>query len=139
MEELRRQRGLHANEINRCGSEILRATQEGLARAKSDPVERNVSGKPRPEEEDDGLFRLLGAVLQIQAEQARVAPTMIATSQDLRDLVIGFRTGRVNGLPLLSGWRGELAGCKLLAVLEGKISLRVDPGKGTLILEEVHA
>lgn len=138
MDELRRQRGLHANEISRCGTEILRAAREGLGRAKSDPVERSSSSKPRSEEEDDGLFRLLGAVLQIQAEEARVAPAMIATSQELRDLVIGFRTGNLNGLPLLAGWRGELAGFKLLAVLEGKLSLRVDPRKGTLLLEDVH-
>jgi ribonuclease D len=137
LDELKRQRGLHVNEINRCGAEILRAVNEGLERAENDPVEIPASKKPKPEEEDDALFRILSAVLQIQADQAQISSTVLATSQELRELIFGFRQGCLNGVALLKGWRRDLAGAKLLAVLEGKIALRVDPQKGALVLEEL--
>ncbi len=138
LDELRRQRGLHANEVNRCGNEILRAVRQGIDRAEVDPVELPPSSKPHLDEEDDGLFKLLSAVVQIQAEQARIAPSMLATSHDLRELLAGFRQNRTNGLSILKGWRGEMAGEKLMAVLQGRLALRFDPEKGSLVLEEVH-
>jgi ribonuclease D len=137
LDELRRQRGLHANEVNRCGEDILAAVREGQERAETDPVEFSAGRRPVTEEEDDGLFKVLSAVLQIEAEQAQIAPTMLATSSDLRELVSGFRQNRLNGIALLKGWRRDLAGEKLLKVLEGKIALRVDPKRQTLVLEEV--
>lgn len=139
LEEIRRQRGLHANEINRCGGEILGAVRQGLERAEDDPVELPPSTKPHTDEEDDGLYKLLSAVVQIQAEQARIAPSMLATSHDLRELLVGFRQNRLHNLPVLKGWRGEMVGEKLLMVLHGKIALRFSPEKNSLVLEEVNA
>jgi hypothetical protein len=39
---------------------------------------------------------------------------------------------------MLKGWRREMAGERLLAVLQGKVALRFDPEKGSLVLEEVN-
>lgn len=138
-EDIKRQRGLHANEIQRCGIDILAAIQEGLARAETDPVEVPISTRPRPDEDDDAVFKLLSAVLQIQAEEARVAPSVLANSQELRALLSGYRQNKLNGVPLLKGWRYDLAGKVLLSVLEGRLALRFDPRRGSLVLEESHA
>lgn len=137
LDELRNQRGLHANEINRNGDYILRAITHGVERAKTDPVEIPITRRPRVEEEDDGLFKILSAVLQIEAEKAKVSPSVLATSQEVKDLIIAFRLGQLNGHPLLDGWRKSLAGDRLVAVLAGKVSIRVDPESGTLLLEDV--
>lgn len=139
IEDLKRQRGLHANEVQRCGVDILAAIQEGFARAETDPVEVPNGNRPRPDEEDDAVFKLLSAVLQIKSEQAQVAPSVLANSQELRALLTGFRQNRLNGVPLLKGWRYDLAGKTLLSVLEGRVALRFDPERGSLVLEESHA
>ena len=137
VEELKRIRGMHVGEINRFGAELLEQVAKGAERAKEDPVDTPEGSRNRPDAEPDGLFKLLGAVLQIQAEEAKIAPSMLANGQELQDFMCGFRRGDLNGHPLLKGWRRELAGARLLAVLEGKVSLRVDPEHGTLILEEL--
>lgn len=139
LEELGRQRGLHAGEIGRIGKSILDAVQEGIARAKTDPVVLPDNGRLRPDKEPDGIFKLLSAVLQIQADQAHICPTALATSQDLHDLITGYRSGNLNGLTLLQTWRRELAGDMLLSVMEGKVALRIDPKTSELIMTQVDA
>ena len=137
MEELKRQRGVHGGQIGRDGQELIRVVQEGIEQAERHPVEVPESTITRLDGELDGLFKLMCAVLQIQAEQARIAPSVLATSQEIKDLIDGYRKGNLNGIRLLKGWRAELAGDMLLSVLQGRRSLRVDPDSGTLILEKV--
>jgi ribonuclease D len=136
LEEIHRIRGIHAGELNRFGKEILDKVAEGIELARTQPVELPESGRRRADTEPEGLLKLLGAVLQIQAEQSKVSPSMLANGQELQDFLTGFRLGNLNGHPLLKGWRRDLAGEKLLAVLEGKVSLRVNPRDGSLILED---
>ena len=89
------------------------------------------------EDDDEGVQKLLSAVLNIQAERAHIAPGIIATSQDLRDLAYGFKQGDLEGHRLMSGWRREIAGETLLAVMEGRMALRLCPRDGGLIFETV--
>lgn len=138
LEEMKRQRGLHGGQIGRNGKEIIQAVREGIDRAERHPVRVPESTITRLDSELDGLFKLMSAVLQIQAEQARIAPSVLATSQEIRDLIDGYRKGDLNGIRLLKGWRAELAGNMLLSVLQGRMSLRVAPDSGALILEEVN-
>jgi ribonuclease D len=137
MEELKRQRGVHGGQIGRDGVDIVRVVQEGIERAGRHPVEVPESTITQLDGELDGLFKLMSAVLQIQAEQARIAPSVLATSQEIRDLIDGYRKRNLSEVRLLKGWRAELAGDMLLSVLQGRMSLRVEPDSGALVLEKV--
>ncbi len=138
LDQLKRQRGMHPGDISRFGEDILRAVAKGVESAKSDPVELPTSARTKIPEDAEAILKLLSAVLRIEAEKADVAPTVVATSEDLRQLVAGFSSGSLNGHPLLEGWRKELAGDRLYAVLQGKVSLRFDPETLSIVLDESH-
>lgn len=138
LEQLKRQRGMHPGEITRFGDAILKAVADGVARAETDPVELSNGSRAKIPEDAEAILKILSAVLRIDAEKADVAPTVVATSDDLRRLLVEFGTHKLKDHPLLQGWRKELAGDRLLAVLEGKLALRLDPRNMSIVLEESH-
>ncbi len=72
--------------------------------------------KPLParlEPAQDRLARRVMARLRDLAEQHRVSAPLLATRKDIEALVLGRRD-----LPLLQGWRRDLAGAELLAMVE---------------------
>src|SRR5690606_20487151 len=72
-----------------------------------------------------GLVEILQALIRSIAEKESIAPTLLATTTDLQMLVNHRRRVATLDIPVLKGWRRELVGEKLLALLEGKIVLRV--------------
>jgi ribonuclease D len=91
-----------------------------------------VAPSKRPEPESAGLVDLLQAVLKARANEEHIAPTLLATSSDLQELVEAKQDREKLDLPILSGWRRKLAGELLLQVLEGKVQVSVDHKKGTV-------
>jgi ribonuclease D len=73
------------------------------------------------------VLPLASAVLQARCAEAGVASELVATRAELEALIAGQAMGADGGHPLLSGWRRELAGDSLLALLRGEIALRVLP------------
>ncbi|HEX9155034.1 MAG TPA: hypothetical protein VF819_05680, partial [Nitrospira sp.] len=88
----------------------------------------------KPEPESIGLVELLQAVLKARAADAEIAPTLLATSADLQALVEAKENKTTVDLPLLRGWRRELAGNLLLQVLEGTMMVSVYPASGVLLM-----
>jgi len=74
-----------------------------------------------------GLVELMKAVLRTRADEANVAPNLLATNADLDALVQRHMAGDAASLPILQGWRREIAGEDLLALLEGRTTVEVDP------------
>jgi ribonuclease D len=70
---------------------------------------------------------LLGALLPDFAARRKVAPGLVATAAELRGLVKAFAAGRVSEFDgnLTRGWRASEVLPHFLAVLEGRLSLRV--------------
>lgn len=129
---LKATRGLHPSEIDRNGETILAAIRAGLALPKSDWPEIPRAAKPEPEAA--GLVDLLQAALKARALEVEIAPNLLASSADLQALVEARQDPASLDLPILHGWRRELAGGALLDVLEGKISVCADPRSGKLRL-----
>ncbi len=129
---LRATRGLHPSEVDRKGEAILAAIRAGLALPKSDWPEIPRAAKPEPE--TAGLADLLQAVLKARALEMDIAPSLLASSADLQALVEAREDRSTLDIPILQGWRRELAGETLLDVLEGKISICTDPRNGKLRL-----
>ena len=110
------------------GPEILAAISDALA----------VPGEELPEHagrHDDGpgvtmIVSLLAAALATCCAKSRVAPGIVGTTSDLKDLIRWHTQGRPAATrpALAGGWRGEVCGDVLLDVLAGRRTLRVtDP------------
>ena len=123
-------RGLHGSEIERNGGQLIATITASLALPASAwpavPLER------KAEPESIGLVELLQAVLKARATEAEIAPTLLATSADLQTLVEAKEKRRTVDLPLLRGWRKQLVGDLLTQILEGTVTVSVDPLKGIL-------
>jgi len=130
IEAMKGVRGLHGGEVEKRGEAILAAIQQGLAVPPSEWPE--VAPSKRPEPESAGQVDLLQAVLKARATEEHIAPTLLATSSDLQELVEAKHDREKLDLPILFGWRRKLAGELLLQVLEGKVSVSVDHKSGRL-------
>lgn len=130
MAALRNTRGLHPSEADRNGEVLL-----GLIRTAMTLPPDEWPAIPQPPQvqlEAVGVVDLLQAVLKARAHAVEIAPSLLASAADLRALVEA-KQGRDNlDLPILRGWRRELAGDLLLSVLEGNCIVRVDPATGSL-------
>jgi ribonuclease D len=61
-----------------------------------------------------------------------MAPSLVATHADLQRLVQRHAAGDTTDLPIMQGWRKAIAGRDLLALLEGRASVALEP-KGTRV------
>ena len=123
--ELLRRRDVSERTVRRYGREILNA----LARGGREPL-----AVPRPAPRLAERYRTWVAVLQglIQARcrEAELAPRLVASRDDAETLVRWWIEGDRSaepGLPLLSGWRRELAGQAALDWLAGETAVAADP------------
>jgi ribonuclease D len=133
---LRATRGLHPSEVERNGEAILTVIGRALALPTSEWPEVPRTRKSDPEA--DGLVDLLQAVLKARALEEKVAPTLLATASDLQALVDAKHHREKLDLPILSGWRRALAGDDLLRVLDGAVTVHVDPRTGKVRLAPKH-
>ncbi|MBP2673616.1 MAG: Rnd [Deltaproteobacteria bacterium] len=126
-EGLRRVRGLEWKIGGDTSSAVLDAVRDALALPEG-RLPGPASSRSRGNGERASVVALLGALLRCRARVHRVAPEVLANAEDLERLAAGER----DGIPALSGWRLDLVGRELLALLEGKLSLFVHDGEATV-------
>jgi ribonuclease D len=119
---LERFRGIGETQIRRYGKAILAAIARGIATPREawPSLPRRTHLTPAQEAVAD----VASAVLKVSAARHQVSPANLATRGDLERLVAGERA-----LPLVHGWRAEIAGKAVLALLEGEMQLGVLDGK----------
>ncbi len=130
VQELRGLRGVHSSEVDRQGEQLLATITSALALPPSAWPE--VPRERKPDPESTGIVELLQAVLKARAAEEGIAPTMLATSADLQTLVEAKQNRTALDVPILRGWRRQLAGDLLLQVLEGAVTITVDRTSGAL-------
>jgi ribonuclease D len=130
--ELRGLRGIHSAEVDRQGDQLLATITLALALPPS--AWPAVPRERKPDPESTGLVELLQAVLKARAAEEGIAPTMLATSADLQTLVEGKQNRTALDVPILRGWRRQLAGELLLQVLDGAVTITVDRISGALLM-----
>ena len=128
VEALRATRGLHGSEVDRNGEALLTVIRAGQAVPQSEWPDSAPTRRPEPEAA--GQVELLQAALKLRAEEEAIAPSLLASTADLLALVDAKRSRQEPDVPLVQGWRRKLAGETLLAVLAGKLAMRLDPKTG---------
>jgi ribonuclease D len=129
---LKGMRGLHGSEAERNGEALIKVIERGLAVPESEWPE--VPKSKRPDPEAAGQVDLLQAVLKALALKEEIAPALLAGASDLQELVDAKLHRETLDLPILHGWRRQLAGETLLKVLTGKLHVSIDPRNGALKL-----
>ena len=127
-------RGVGQNSLRKRGEELLAAIQQGLQRSHQ-PLAAGQRPTP-PQPEDAPLIALSEALVRARAREANLAYELLASRADLQAIVVARRertTGRDESgeadVRTLHGWRRELVGGELLAMLDGHVSLAVADGR----------
>jgi ribonuclease D len=115
-------RGLEAKTIQRHGRDLLAI----LERCRQLPKEQWPS-RPKAKRlsvQQDALVDVMMAVVRLRAAEHDVSPALLANRKSLEALVAD-----ANGSPLLHGWRKELVGADLQALMTGELGLQVKAGQ----------
>ncbi len=100
----------------RHGEELAELIAEAAARPETDwPAKAERRRLPRF---DDAVVLAMNAVLQLRARDADISAKILAARSDLELIAAGE-----TDVPLLQGWRAEIAGDAVLAFLQGKSRL----------------
>ncbi len=117
-------RGVHGGILRRRAGGVLGAVAEGASAA---PVPREPAEGPGPEPGDAPVIALAEAFLRGRALEAGLAYELLATRAELNRVVAATRHGAPEpDVRILEGWRRELAGEELRALLAGERTLAVD-------------
>lgn len=109
-------------ERSRNGAEVLAAIERAAAiDPKTLPRLERERGRPT----NGAVLDLLKVLLKSVADAERVAPKIIATSDDLEAIA----SDELTGVPALTGWRREVFGEKALALKSGRLALRIERGR----------
>ncbi len=122
-ERLEQIRGLNQATQHRRGRSLIEAVERGMER---EPMpgdgERPVSGST----EDAPLVAVAEALVRTRATESGLAYELIASKADLAKVVACVRQNLAEpDVRTLQGWRREVVGEELLALLDGRRSLRV--------------
>ncbi len=110
---------------SRSGAAILEAIAAGLALPQEQvpQLERH----ERLPETDSGLVDALKLLLKLKADEAEVAPRLIANAADM-ERIAAFGTPEVAAM---QGWRRDVFGAAALDLKAGKLALKIKDGKLT--------
>ena len=125
VEALGQMRGVQPSHVEKYGEALVAAVKQGLA--VHDHELPHVEKRKRIDPETAGLADLLGTALKVRAVEASISPQLLATSADLELFALERGRGAAEKLPILQGWRRQLAGEHLLKVLEGQLTVGYDP------------
>jgi ribonuclease D len=109
-------------ERSRAGGEVLAAIERGLA---LDPRTLPRLERERGRPSNGAVLDLLKVLLKATADTERVAPKILASSDDLEAIASDDEAE----VPALRGWRREVFGEKALALKNGQLSLKIIRGR----------
>ncbi|KUL94816.1 ribonuclease D [Bosea sp. WAO] len=112
-------------ERSRAGGEVLAAIERAQA---LDPHTLPKLERERGRPANGAVLDLLKVLLKATADAERVAPKIIASSDDLEAIAFDDEAD----VPALQGWRREVFGEKALALKNGSLALRVVRGRVTV-------
>jgi ribonuclease D len=115
-------RGLPSATLHRQAQPLLDAIVRGAQR----PPPSLPKGPPPSAPDDAPVAALLSALVRHRSLEGGIAAQLIATQAELASLVAAIRRRQpVDDLPMMRGWRRELVGDELLALMAGRGAVRV--------------
>ncbi|MCW2951725.1 MAG: Ribonuclease [Conexibacter sp.] len=128
--ELEQIRGLHGGHVRRRGPAIIAAVDRGRD---AEPLARDPRG-PGSEPGDAPLISLIEAVIRARALDAELAYELVASRSELEQIVVAARRGDEEpSVRALNGWRRELVGAEIAALLAGERAVTI--ADGALVVE----
>lgn len=120
--QLKAIRGINPREAERSGTAILAAVEKGK---QADPIAAKKTPSRAVQHRVRALAGLADALIKARADQAGVATEFVATREELEAALVELLSGLSGGAEhaLLSGWRQELAGRSILALVQGRIAI----------------
>lgn len=112
-------------ERSRAGGEVLAAIERGYA---IDPRTLPRLERERGRPTNGAVLDLLKVLLKATADAERVAPKILASSDDLEAISVDDHAD----VPALQGWRREVFGEKAVALKNGRLSLKIVRGRVTV-------
>jgi ribonuclease D len=108
-------------------AEVLAVVRRARGAPPDPPLDERRAPPPQPE--DAPLIALAEALLRARALEAGLAYELLAARADLQAIVAAQRLGAAEvDVRTLRGWRRDLVGEELLALLDGDVSLSVRDG-----------
>jgi ribonuclease D len=112
---------------SRMGKTLMEAVEHGRQAAPPEGIEPE---KPRRKREpSQAAIDLLKTLLRLRAEDANVAPRLIANADDIESLA-AFED---DGIAALQGWRAEVFGNDALALRKGELGIALSKGKAVVV------
>jgi len=112
---------------SRSGRSLLESVTQGLASPPPTPLDLDRHRRKR--EPSPSAIDLLKTLLRLRAEEAKVAPRLIATSDDIERLA-AFDD---EGVSALHGWRSEVFGKDAIALREGRLAIALEKGEAVIV------
>ena len=109
---------------------LLKAVRQGLDMPEDDLP--HLKRRARPLRDIDGAVDLMAALVRLRAKERAVAQPQLATRKELELLA----AGDAEGSGLLEGWKREIVGDELVALLEGRLRLALRDG--ALVVEKAE-
>lgn len=128
--DLSRLRGVE-KQISKSRKDAMLAA---VARALALPAEEHPQSKKKHKfsENITGAMAMLQLLLKVQADAHDIASSMIANKEDLQNIALGK-----TDTPALKGWRADVFGNQALALMEGKLTLTLNPKNRQVVLEKL--
>lgn len=119
-------RGLDRGDLRRAAPTLAAC----VSRAMELPESELPRGAPREGATPEALLvQFLFSALGSICRSAQIAPSIVGTVADVRELVahqLGMRPRADGPAALASGWRGEIVGNLIDELLDGKVAIRID-------------
>jgi ribonuclease D len=112
---------------SKLGKGLLEAVAIGRD---AQPPDGIVSDRPRRKREpSQAAMDLLKTLLRLRAEEAKVAPRLIATSDDIEALA----AYEDEGVAALHGWRAKVFGNDAIALRKGDLAIALEKGNAVVV------
>jgi ribonuclease D len=116
-----------------AASKMGKSLLDALAEARNAPPPELPVPEPerkrRKHEAAPAAVDLLKTLLRLRAEEARVAPRLIANADDIERLA----AGEDDGVAALAGWRYEVFGKDAVALRKGQLAIALEKGEAVIV------
>lgn len=109
---------------------VMEALRQG---ATAEPISMPAAPPPELQVRAEVLSPLASALVTARAEAVDLAPSLLATRDDISRYLVACMTDEPDGEPLAAGWRHELAGRALADMVAGRIALAAIPDRPYLV------